>query len=351
MNAITSVIACCDYTLRKLDWTPSMGLKKERLDFEIEKFRIEIEFRQKELDKQAKIQNATNKAKLNSLITETSRKRWESIIPWVAAILSAVVTVLTVTLTNNQREKERIASESARLSEAIAQRISDDEGRKARLDELRLERETQLVLQATRDVESEQARENIRFLAQLGYLSQSVEEIDIILDGGFTLQTSSEPVQSDSSEVFYDTVVDSFGDWSIFVPIESVSCYIASRPLQSSATRNNSPISVRRGDVRLYVYRTLSDNVIDQVSFGAGYQMGQTIATITVGSSEFDLYPINEIAWPKSDEVDFSIISEFKTNQTAAIEATSLRGTITYDEFSLDGFNEAIAKLEELCPS
>mgnify|MGYP001101037595 CR=1 FL=1 len=188
-------------------------------------------------------------------------------------------------------------------------------------------------------------------MAHLDYLNKSVEDIDRILDEGFSIRTASQPEDQSTDDSLFDTAQRFYGVYNLFSDTCQLSCYITSKPVFSNSTRSDRVVSVQRGDIQFFVNREPSDNVINQISFMAGYPMGSTTVTLMIGTSEFQLFPEGGTAWAMTPEEDASIVAALKTNQSATIEATSARGTKTTDEFSLDGFNEALASLEGYCPN
>lgn len=146
--------------------------------------------------------------------------------------------------------------------------------------------------------------------------------------------------------------VGSQKDWAIFQAGEGGQkvCWIASKPTQSSATRDGKAVEVRRGDIFLMVAFRPGDGASNEVSFLAGYPFKQGSSVVAnVGSDTYEMFTVGENAWMSSGEKDTQIIASFKRGSSATLKGTSSRGTVTSDTFSLQGFTAAVDEARKLC--
>lgn len=144
--------------------------------------------------------------------------------------------------------------------------------------------------------------------------------------------------------------VANFTDWSVFHPKDPVECYIASMPTNSDAKRGGKSVTVRRGEITLYVSSRPADNVTNEVSFSSGYPFNpDENVKVRIGSETFEFYVEGEVAWPDSPEQDAKVIAAMKRGSTAVITGLSRRGTTTIDTFSLLGFTDALAEASKRC--
>ncbi|MCL4066432.1 invasion associated locus B family protein [Pseudomonas sp. GX19020] len=143
-------------------------------------------------------------------------------------------------------------------------------------------------------------------------------------------------------------LVTSMTDWNVFVDGNPKECWGVSKPRESVNTKDGQPVSVRRGDVLLFV--TYRPGVAPQVSFTGGYPFasGSTV-TVAVGSSTFNLFSDGEWAWSGSAEDDVTLIRALRGGADAVITARSGRGTQTRDKFSLRGFSAAMDDAAARC--
>ena len=139
-------------------------------------------------------------------------------------------------------------------------------------------------------------------------------------------------------------------DWSVFVENDPQECWGVSAPKQTVNTRNGQPVSVRRGDILLFVSYRPAAGVNGEVSFTGGYPFadGSTV-TLAVGDTSFELFTDGEWAWPASPGDDARIMTAMKRGTNAVLTARSARGTQTQDTFSLLGFTAAAEEAERRC--
>ena len=147
--------------------------------------------------------------------------------------------------------------------------------------------------------------------------------------------------------------VDSETNWSIYVASNPKECFIVSQPTDSRAMRNGQTVSVRRGDIRLYVTIVPSENIASEPSFLAGYPLSrQQAVDVKIGDDSFAFYPNAdtnvEFAWPKPEQ-DSDVISSMKAGSEAVVTGISTRGTTTVDTFSLLGFTAAMQQAQDRC--
>lgn len=157
-------------------------------------------------------------------------------------------------------------------------------------------------------------------------------------------QSTGQSTGQSSNRVAADT------DWSVFVDQNPTECWAVSAPKQTVNTKDGKPASVRRGDIRLFVFYRPSENVAGQVAFTGGYPFasGSTV-TVDVGGTKFQLFTQGEWAWPATPQDDSTITAAMKSGATAVVTGLSGRGTQTEDTFSLLGFTAAIEEAAKRC--
>lgn len=170
--------------------------------------------------------------------------------------------------------------------------------------------------------------------------------IKAALVAGVTLTGASIALAQESSKR-----VATFTDWSVFNPTSPVECYIASAPTSSVAKRGGQTLpKVNRSAITFYISTRPADNVVNEVSFSAGYPFKpKSTVNMKIGSETFELYVEGEVAWPDSPEEDRKVIAAMKKGSTAVITGVSRRGTTTIDTFSLLGFTDALSDAAKRC--
>ena len=139
-------------------------------------------------------------------------------------------------------------------------------------------------------------------------------------------------------------------DWSVFVEDDPTQCWVVSTPSETVNTRDGRVVSVRRGEILMFVSFWPGQERLGEVSFTGGYPFadGSTV-TIEIGSSTFELFTEGEMAWAASPQDDDRIITAMKRGASAVLTARSTRGTQTQDTFSLLGFTAAVEDAEARC--
>ena len=137
-------------------------------------------------------------------------------------------------------------------------------------------------------------------------------------------------------------------DWNVFAEAEPRECWGVTVPRETVNTRDGQPVSVRRGDILLFV--TFRPGRPGEISFTGGYPFanGSTVQ-VDVDGRSFELFTDGEWAWPASPEQDAQLLAAMKAGTSAVLTARSERGTQTQDTFSLRGFTAAMTEAESRC--
>jgi hypothetical protein len=139
-------------------------------------------------------------------------------------------------------------------------------------------------------------------------------------------------------------------DWSVFVENDPQECWGVSAPKETVNTRDGRVVSVRRGDILLFVSYRPAAGVNGEVSFTGGYPFAEgSTVTLDIGDTSFELFTDGEWAWPASPGDDARILTAMKRGTNATLTARSSRGTQTKDTFSLLGFTAAAEEAERRC--
>jgi hypothetical protein len=139
-------------------------------------------------------------------------------------------------------------------------------------------------------------------------------------------------------------------DWSVFVESDPQECWGVSAPKETVNTRDGRVVSVRRGDILLFVTYRPAAAVNGEVSFTGGYPFAEgSTVTLEVADTSFELFTDGEWAWPASPGDDARILTSLKRGTSATLTGRSARGTQTKDTFSLLGFTAAAEEAERRC--
>ena len=152
--------------------------------------------------------------------------------------------------------------------------------------------------------------------------------------------------QDDAARVTAET------DWAVFQGDDPKECWAVTAPKETVNMRGGQQVSVRRGDILLFVTYRPEQNIAGEVSFTGGYPFADgSTATLEIGDASFELFTEGEYAWPATPADDQKIVTAIKRGSDAVVTARSSRGTTTKDTFSLLGATAMIEEAEKLCGS
>ncbi len=143
--------------------------------------------------------------------------------------------------------------------------------------------------------------------------------------------------------------VNTITDWNVFVEDKpSKECWGVSKPKETVNSRDGKPVSVRRGDILLFV--TFRPGKSPEISFTGGYPFanGSTV-NVSVDGKDYEMFTDGEWAWPGSAADDAALMGALKAGTTAILSARSGKGTNTRDTFSLRGFTAAMEDAGNRC--
>ena len=143
-------------------------------------------------------------------------------------------------------------------------------------------------------------------------------------------------------------------DWSVFVESDPTSCWAVSSPKETVNTKEGRVVSVKRGDILLFVTYIPSQGAKGQISFTGGYPFAPgSQVSMEISGQTFQLFTDKatnpEMAWAPSEADDAKIITAMKRGAEAVLTARSARGTTTKDTFSLLGFTAALEEASKRC--
>lgn len=139
-------------------------------------------------------------------------------------------------------------------------------------------------------------------------------------------------------------------DWSVCVWNQPKECWGVSKPKETVNSRDGRPVSVRRGDILMFVTFRPGAGAAGEVSFTGGYPFapGSTVG-VAIDGQNYELVTEGEWAWAANPEADASLLAAMKRGANAVVTARSGRGTETRDTFSLLGFTAAMTEAESRC--
>ncbi|MES2905467.1 MAG: invasion associated locus B family protein [Pseudomonadota bacterium] len=123
------------------------------------------------------------------------------------------------------------------------------------------------------------------------------------------------------------------------------SCYITTQPAGSE------PASARRDPIYIFITHAPKAGKRNEISIKLGYavkpQSGGSFEIL--GGEKFDLATSGEGAWLKDAAKETSAVEAMKKGKEVLVKATSKRGTLTTDRYSLTGIGKALEKIDREC--
>ena len=165
-------------------------------------------------------------------------------------------------------------------------------------------------------------------------------------------------------------LVASYGDWSVFQSQAGKShiCYTLAQP------KERAPADIKRDPAYAFISERPSERVRNEVSFIMGFEVSvapppaeskdkkkpesrdrksrnEVVSpTAVIGDVEFELLPKGNDVWVKNAAEESQLIDEMRKGAKLTIKASSKKGAVTIDSYSLSGFSQAIDRALKDCP-
>jgi hypothetical protein len=137
-------------------------------------------------------------------------------------------------------------------------------------------------------------------------------------------------------------LIGNFGKWRAYKADDV--CFAACQPEKSEGSYTS------RGDTFLMVSHRPKEKVRDEISTIMGYAINtNSPAEILIDDkTKYELQTTPEAAFAKDDS---KTVNSMKKGMKLVIHATSSRGTLTTDTYSLNGFTKANEAAQKACKS
>lgn len=149
--------------------------------------------------------------------------------------------------------------------------------------------------------------------------------------------------------------VNTFSSWRLFVDGSGAAlhCYIVGEPQRSQ------PRNVKRGDIFFTISHRPGQGVRNEISVNTGYPISASSKPFAqVGSDEYAFFTGVQVqsgadAWSWLQNLDDQprLVTAMKRGSELIFKATSARGTLTTDSYSLRGVTAAMNALDAACPA
>jgi hypothetical protein len=140
--------------------------------------------------------------------------------------------------------------------------------------------------------------------------------------------------------------VATYGDWGAFVAEvgQDKTCYALAKP------KDRAPANLKRDPAYVFISSRPSENVRNEVSIIMGFPMKDGgDAQAEVGTVTFELISKGKNAWVKNPAKEGELIETMKKGAKLIVKASSIRGNMTTDSYSLSGLAQALERVAKEC--
>ncbi|MGH6850136.1 MAG: hypothetical protein ACREDD_06785 [Methylocella sp.] len=138
----------------------------------------------------------------------------------------------------------------------------------------------------------------------------------------------------------------SYGDWGVFVAQgeKSKTCYALATP------KERAPAGLKRDPAYVFISNRPSENVREEVSIIMGFPIKEGGGRAEIAGSAFALISAGANAWIKNQAEEAHFVDALKKGSKLIVKASSLKGHVTTDSYSLNGLSQALERVEKECP-
>lgn len=160
-------------------------------------------------------------------------------------------------------------------------------------------------------------------------------------------------------------LVASFGDWGVYQSQASKGrvCYTLAQP------KDRQPSDLKRDPAYAFISDRPGEGVRNEVSFIMGFDVANPpdesadpkdkkkaakpvkAATATIGDQSFELVAKASNLWVKNAAKEGQLVDEMRKGAKLEVKATSMKGNLTTDTYSLAGFSQALERVLKDCPA
>ena len=135
-------------------------------------------------------------------------------------------------------------------------------------------------------------------------------------------------------------------DWTSFAHAEQngILCFVLSQP------KDRLPKNAKRDSAYFYISTRPAAGVEAEVSVKLGYPLKHgSETTITVDTTAFRLFVQGERAFAGDPQDEKKLLDAMRKGKRMVVQATSERGTVTRDTYSLAGLSQALQTVAASC--
>ena len=137
------------------------------------------------------------------------------------------------------------------------------------------------------------------------------------------------------------------GDWGIYVAGSGPNkqCYAAAKP------QDRAPGNLQRDAAYFFISTRPAEKVANEISIIMGFPVKKEkpAPEIQVGSEKFPMASLGPHLWVKEAVRNSALVEAMRRGSKLTIKATSMRGNLTTDTYSLSGLGGALDRIKKEC--
>jgi hypothetical protein len=151
---------------------------------------------------------------------------------------------------------------------------------------------------------------------------------------------------ADTTKTGKPSQLASYGDWGVFLAQgeKSKTCYALATP------KDRAPPGLKRDPAYVFIANRPGENVREEVSIIMGFPIKEGGGRAEIAGSSFALIAKGTNAWIKNQAEEAKFVDALKKGSKLIVKASSLRGHVTTDSYSLAGLAQALERVEKECP-
>lgn len=139
-------------------------------------------------------------------------------------------------------------------------------------------------------------------------------------------------------------LIETYGDWTASLAQGKVkTCYALARP------KSRSPDG-KHDQAYVFIADRPAEKVRNEVSIVMGFPIKEgSAAKAKAGRSSFDLVAVSNAFFTKDPGDDQHFVDAMKHGGTLTVKASPLKGPAVTDSYALDGFKQALERVQKEC--
>ncbi|MCI0467235.1 MAG: hypothetical protein L0Y57_09575 [Beijerinckiaceae bacterium] len=137
-----------------------------------------------------------------------------------------------------------------------------------------------------------------------------------------------------------------YGDWGVYFAKgeKSKTCYALAMP------KERTPAGLNRDPAYIFISNRPGENVRREIAVIMGFPLKEDGARAEVAGSSFALIAKGANAWIKNTAEESHFVEALKKGAKLIVKASSMKGNVTTDSYSLAGLSQALERIEKECP-